>query len=126
LGERADIVSSHGASTVVRSLPITLTRNLIDGIPKGRREEQELSAIVSAIVVYEQKRWPDGKMAGGAKARIKFSVSASASARAMKAKKPAKRAQGLGDSAARRRAQWAYDSAFPSADSPTAPKTLLV
>jgi hypothetical protein len=28
-------------------------------------EEQEYSSIVSAIVAYEQMRWPDGKTAGG-------------------------------------------------------------
>jgi hypothetical protein len=31
---------------------------------EGSAEEQEYSSIVSAIVAYEQRRWPDGKTAG--------------------------------------------------------------
>ena len=33
--------------------------------PKARRRSRSYSAIVSAIVAYEQRRWPDGKTAGG-------------------------------------------------------------
>ena len=32
---------------------------------EGWAEEQEYSSIVSAVVAYEQRRWPDGKTAGG-------------------------------------------------------------
>ena len=37
----------------------------LDGCTEGSPEEQELSEIVSAIVAYEQRRWPHGKTAGG-------------------------------------------------------------
>ena len=37
----------------------------LEGCIEGSAEEQEFSAIVSAIVAYEEKRWPEGKTAGG-------------------------------------------------------------
>ncbi len=37
----------------------------LEGCIEGSPEEQEYSSIVSAIVAYEQWRWPDGKTAGG-------------------------------------------------------------
>ena len=37
----------------------------LEGCIEGSAEEQEYSSIVSAIVTYEQRRWPDGKTAGG-------------------------------------------------------------
>lgn len=37
----------------------------LEGCIEGSVEEQELSAIVSAIDFYELKRWPDAKIAGG-------------------------------------------------------------
>jgi hypothetical protein len=37
----------------------------LEGCIEGSAEEQEYSSIVSAIVAYEQRRWPDGKTTGG-------------------------------------------------------------
>ena len=37
----------------------------LEGCTEGSPEEQEYASIVSAIVAYEQRRWPDGKTAGG-------------------------------------------------------------
>ena len=37
----------------------------LEGCIEGSAEEQELLAIVSAILAYEQKRWPEGKILGG-------------------------------------------------------------
>jgi hypothetical protein len=37
----------------------------LEGFIEGAAEELEYSSIVSAIVAYEQRRWPDGKTAGG-------------------------------------------------------------
>jgi hypothetical protein len=37
----------------------------LEGCIEGSAEEQEYSAIVSAIDAYERKRWPEGKIAGG-------------------------------------------------------------
>ena len=37
----------------------------LEGYIEGSAEEQEHSSIVSAIVAYEERRWPDGKTAGG-------------------------------------------------------------
>jgi hypothetical protein len=46
---------------------------------EGSAEEQEYSAVVSAIVAYEQRRWPGGKT-GTAKASCLAPVPSSASA----------------------------------------------
>jgi hypothetical protein len=40
----------------------------LEGCIEGSAEEQEYSAIVSAIVAYEQRRWPGGKT--GARQRL--------------------------------------------------------
>jgi hypothetical protein len=37
----------------------------LEGCIEGSVEEQEYSAIVSAIDAYERKRWPEGKIPGG-------------------------------------------------------------
>ena len=37
----------------------------LEGYIEVSAEEQEYSAIVRAIDAYEQRRWPDGKTAGG-------------------------------------------------------------
>ena len=37
----------------------------LEGCIEESAEEQELLAFVNAILAYEQKRWPDGKVAGG-------------------------------------------------------------
>jgi hypothetical protein len=37
----------------------------LEGYIEGSAEEQEYTSIVSAVVAYEQRRWPDGKTAGG-------------------------------------------------------------
>ena len=37
----------------------------LEGCIEGSAEEQELLAIVNAILAYEQKRWPEGKIPGG-------------------------------------------------------------
>ena len=37
----------------------------LDGCTERSAEEQELSVIISAVVAYEEKRWPAGKIAGG-------------------------------------------------------------
>jgi hypothetical protein len=37
----------------------------LEGCIEGSAEEQEYSSIVSAVVAYEQRRWPDGETAGG-------------------------------------------------------------
>ena len=37
----------------------------LEGCIEGSPEEQEYSSIISAVVVYERKRWPEGKIRGG-------------------------------------------------------------
>ena len=37
----------------------------LEGYVEVSAEEQEYSAVVRAIDAYEQRRWPDGKTAGG-------------------------------------------------------------
>jgi hypothetical protein len=37
----------------------------LGGCIEGSAEEQEYSSLVSALVAYEQRRWPDGKTTGG-------------------------------------------------------------
>ena len=37
----------------------------LEGCTEGSPEEQEFSAIASAIDAYERKRWPEGKIPGG-------------------------------------------------------------
>ena len=44
---------------------VVLRADRLEGSTEGSAEEQEFSAIVSAIVAFEQRRWPDGKTAGG-------------------------------------------------------------
>ena len=37
----------------------------LQGCSEGSAQAQELAAIANAADAYEQKRWPDGKVAGG-------------------------------------------------------------
>jgi hypothetical protein len=43
--------------------PCSSTADQLEGCIEGSAEEHEFSAIVSAIVAYEKKRWPEGRRA---------------------------------------------------------------
>ena len=61
---RDDTTGGSPEADVMHALLVQRAEEL-EGCTEGSAEEQELSAIVSAILAYEEKRWPEGKTPGG-------------------------------------------------------------